>query len=75
MTAEQKLQNVEAQITAAEQGRTNVLNCPYCGKHNVQGEPLCCTSFGRAVAAVLLRKERDDQVEHAERILEKVERN
>ncbi len=75
MTSEQKVQYVEAQITAAEQGRQNVLNCPYCGGKNIEGEPLCCISFARAAAAVLIRKEGHDQIEHAERILEKVERN
>ncbi len=75
MTADERLRNVEAQITACEQGRTNVITCPYCMKQNVEGQPLCCNALGRAVAAILIRKDMQDKTEHAEKILEKVQSN
>jgi uncharacterized protein CbrC (UPF0167 family) len=75
LTAEQKIENIEKQIMACEQQRTNILTCPYCMRQNIEGEPLCCHPFARAVAAILLRKELHDKAEEAERIAEKVTRN
>jgi hypothetical protein len=75
MTSDQKIANIEAQITACQQGRTNAITCPYCNKQNVEGNPLCCNTFARAVAAILLRKDMRAKAEHAERILEKVQSN
>jgi len=75
MTPDQKVANIEAQITACEQGRTNVITCPYCDKQNVEGQPLCCNALGRAVAAILIRKDLKEKAEQAERIAESVSRN
>lgn len=75
MTPEQKIKNVEAQILACEQGRTDCITCPYCRKANYNGNPLCCEKFGRLVAAILIRKEDGDRAEVAEQIAEKVSRN
>lgn len=75
MTPDQKIANIESQITACEQGRTNVITCPYCYQQNVEGQPLCCNLMGRAVAAILLRKDLQEKAEQAERIAEKVSNN
>ncbi len=75
MTPDQKIENIEKQITACEQQRTNVITCPYCDKQNIEGNPLCCNAMARAVAAILMRKELHDKQEHAERIAEQVSRN
>ncbi len=75
MTPEQKIEYIEKQITACQQDRTNAINCPYCDEHNVEGNPLCCEKFARAVAAIVLRKDLHQKQEHAERIAEQVSRN
>jgi hypothetical protein len=75
VTSDQKIANVEAQITACEQGRTDVITCPYCCEQNREQFPLCCEMLGKCVAAILIRKDMHDKAEHAERILEKVQSN
>jgi len=75
MNSDQKIAYVEKQITACEKGRQNTINCPYCEAHNREGEALCCEKMGRAVAAILIRKDVQEKADHAERILEKVAQN
>jgi len=75
MTAEQKIAYIEKQIHAAEQGRQNAINCPYCDEQNIEGNPLCCELFARVVAAVLVRKDDQARAQNVERILEKVQSN
>ncbi len=75
MTPDQKVDYVEKQVTALEQKRTNVLNCPYCETAIFEGDILCCIPLGRAVAAVIMRKETKEKIEQAERIAEKVASN
>jgi hypothetical protein len=75
MTSEQKIAYIEKQIHACEQGRQNAINCPYCDEQNIEGNPLCCVLMGRAVAAILINKDDKERMEHAERILEKVQAN
>lgn len=75
MTSEQKIAYIEKQIHACEQGRQNSINCPYCDSQNIEGNPLCCALMGRAVAAILINKDDKERMEHAERILEKVQAN
>jgi hypothetical protein len=75
MTSEQKIEYIAKQIHAAEQGRQNAINCPYCDEQNIEGNPLCCVLMGRAVAAILINKDDKERAEHAERILEKVQAN
>lgn len=83
MTAEQKIENIECQIDDLMRARRigvrpygkGSIHCPYCDSTHVEGEPLCCNSMGRAVAAILLRKDVQEKAETAERIAEKVTRN
>ena len=75
MTSEQKIAYVEKQINACRQGRQNAINCPYCDEQNIEGNPLCCIPFAKAVAAILIRHDYQSKREHVERILEKVESN
>lgn len=75
MTPDQKIANIEAQITACEKGHTNTITCPYCGEQNREQFPLCCEKLGRAVAAILIRKDVQEKAEMAERIAEKVSAN
>ena len=73
MTPEQKIANVEAQIKAAEQGRTNILNCPYCGAQNKEDAPsLCCETLSIVVLATLDRWAVDDERRRFEQIYENV---
>ena len=83
MTAEQKIENVERQIDDLMRARRigvkpygkGSIHCPYCDSDHVEGEPLCCEKLGRAVAAILLRKDVQEKAEMAERIAESVSRN
>ncbi len=54
MTADQKVAYVEKQVTALEQGKTNVLNCPYCGEQNREGDcPDRCPDCGHGLVVQL----------------------
>ena len=75
MTGEQKIEYIAKQITACKEQRQNSINCPYCGEHNIEGNPLCCTLFAQAVAAILIRHDYQAKRENVERILEKVAEN
>jgi hypothetical protein len=77
MTAEQKIRNVERQITACERGGNEGILCPYCGTLNalVVEEPLCCADLGIAVEAILHRKEVGDHIRKCDRIMEFASRN
>lgn len=75
MTGEQKLENVAAQIAACEEGRTNLLTCPFCQVAIFQGDDLCCKPMAVAVSVILDRKEQDDRFRHLDAVAEKVSRN
>jgi hypothetical protein len=75
LTGEQKIDYIAKQIRAAREGRQNAINCPYCDSQNIEGNPLCCELFARAVAAIMVNKDDKIRAEHAERILEKVQAN
>jgi len=75
MTAEQRIAYVEKQIAAVDQGRQNTLNCPYCDAQNLPGDPFCCLTFGRAIAAIMIRRDMREKADEAEKIAEKVSRN
>ena len=75
MTAGQKIAYIEKQMIAVMNERQNTVNCPYCDTHNMSGETLCCGPFTRASAAILLRWDVKEKMEHAQRIAEKVSRN
>ena len=70
MTGEEKLESVAAQIHAIRTNRSvsRSITCPYCGAVNVQGEPLCCETFGKAAMAVIQRDSFNDIVDHVKRI-------
>lgn len=72
MSPEEKIENIEKQLGAIEDGRTNVLNCPYCGVQTKQGEVLCCMTMGKAVRAILQRQTTGELAEKAERIAEAI---
>ncbi len=75
MTSEQKIAFIEKQIIACQQDRQSAINCPYCDSQNIEGNPLCCELFARAVAAIMVNKDDKMRAEHAERIIEKVQAN
>jgi hypothetical protein len=75
MTGEDKIRYIEKQMIACQQERQNAINCPYCDSQNIEGSPLCCELFARAVAAIMVNKDDKIRAEHAERILEKVQAN
>lgn len=75
MTGEQKIEYIEKQMIAVRNERQNSLNCPYCDAQNIEGNPLCCTLFAQATAAIMLRWDLKDKVAHTEQILEKVQAN
>lgn len=75
MTAEERLAYIEKQVAAVDQDRQNTLNCPYCDSQNLPGEPFCCVQFGRAIAAIMIRRDVREKIDHVERVMEKVSRN
>lgn len=78
MTTVQKVESIAAQIQAIVQGRTNIVNCPYCGAQNRQPSelmddivpPICCPDFALAMEAAIFKLETDYHLDAAERIAE-----
>jgi hypothetical protein len=75
LTGEQKIEYVAKQIRAAREGRQNAINCPYCDSQNIEGNPLCCELFARAVAAIMVNNWDKERADTADRIMEKVSQN
>lgn len=75
MTSEQKLENVRAQMKAVEEGRTNVITCPYCDARLMKGDMLCCETFIKAAMAIVERQGVQEQIDNAARIADKVSLN
>lgn len=75
MTGEQKIKYIEKQMVAVRNERQSAINCPYCDKQNIEGNPLCCRLFARAVAAIMIRWDLKDCVAHVDKVMEKVSRN
>ena len=72
MTSEEKIANVNAQLDAIIEERTNVLHCPYCETNNQQGEELCCMTLAKAIEAILDRKHVHDLAQLAARIADRL---
>ena len=51
--AQGKLASVAQQVAAICDGDNFTIECPYCGKINIQDGNFCCTTLKRAVKAVL----------------------
>ena len=66
MSAESAIASIEAQITAVEEGRTNVITCPYCGEQNVE-PPICCRLFAAAALAIMERQALEETIRAVER--------
>lgn len=75
MTADERIEYLEKQMKALEQGRQNVLNCPYCQSQNEPGEPFCCSTLSAAVMAICDRKDFQERRDLAEQIAEKASLN
>jgi hypothetical protein len=70
-----KIANIEAQINAAMQGRTNIITCPYCGVQNHAGrDRLCCEDFGLVVRAVLRKQAQYETLDTASHIMDNAAR-
>lgn len=75
MNAEQKMENVHRQVRAIREGRTNILNCPYCGEHVSIGSNFCCQLLKDAGMAAIDRCDVEDAKDHFERVMEKASQN
>ena len=74
MTSDEKLKNIESQMKACEDGRTNVITCPYCGSQNVEPGPgdnpsLCCRLFAAAALAIIERQALEDSKRAVDRAI------
>ena len=66
MSADSNIASIEAQIAAVEEGRTNVITCPYCGAQNIE-PPLCCRLFAAAALAIMERQALQETIKAVER--------
>lgn len=69
--AQERIENIKAQIEAYESGYQHTITCPYCGGINRKDVEFCCDLFGKASIAALERL----RVEQATEIVEAVERH
>ena len=56
--AQGKLAKVAQQVAAVCDGDNFTIECPYCGKINIQDGNFCCVTLKRAVKAVLDAREK-----------------
>lgn len=76
MNAEQKIANIEAQMRAAREKRTNVITCPYCAVQNIEeNESVCCPLFAAAVTAILHRWDTQTRLDQVARVADMASRN
>jgi hypothetical protein len=76
MTGTEKLQSVERQIATCELLGIYHLTCPYCdAENNAESEALCCELLGKAVKAILHRKELGDAIRELDALYEAASRN
>ena len=74
-SAEKRMENVYAQVKACDEGRTNVITCPYCGGLNKEDVDFCCDLFGKASVAALERIRVEQSKEVVERVMERHQNN
>ena len=74
-SAEKRIQNIYAQVKACDEGRTNVITCPYCGGLNKEDVEFCCDLFGKASVAALERIRVEQSKEVVERVMERHHNN
>lgn len=57
LESRKKLKRVKDQIESVSPvGEKKVIDCPYCGLKNYDGDGLCCDTLRRAVIAILSGK-------------------
>ena len=74
-SAEKRMENIYAQVKACDEGRTNVITCPYCGGLNKEDVDFCCDLFGKASVAALERLRVEQSREVVERVMERHQNN
>lgn len=82
MTGAKKIATIHAQMKEVRSGKRKVMDCPYCGQKNEEPSilsesdpPICCDTFGQAVAAILHREYMQKTQDHAARVAEMASRN
>ena len=83
MTGKEKIEFIAKQIRDLKQAKSwgvathqdAMIKCPYCDSQNIEGNPLCCELFAKAVAAILVNNWDKERADTAERIMEKVSQN
>jgi len=74
-SAERRLENIYAQVKACDEGRTNVITCPYCGGLNKPDVDFCCDLFGKASLAALERLRVEQSTQVVKRVMERHNQN
>jgi len=74
-SAEERIENIKAQIEAIERGERTVITCPYCGGVNTETEEFCCDLCFKSAIAALERIRVEQAYEKAKRIQERHSRN
>ena len=87
MTPDEKLIDIQNQIVLCERGNSDEIICPYCNTANSRYResslafprqsrkgppPLCCETFGKAIAAILQRQALGEMVDQANRIEDRI---
>ena len=70
-SAEERIENIKAQIEAIERGERTVITCPYCGGVNVETAEFCCDLCFQSAIAALERIRVEQSIEKAKRIAER----
>jgi len=71
----QRIQNIMDQLRAFENGDQSSITCPYCSGINREGDPFCCTMFGKASIAALERIRVEDSTEVVQKVMERHSQN
>lgn len=72
LAAFERIKSIERQIREIRMGFISSIRCPYCDSFNSEGDEMCCKRFMQAVAAIVDRLHRDECIETADKIAQKV---
>lgn len=74
MTPEQRIADVERQMSLCERNEADAIECPYCGILTPRGGPICCDLFAKAAMAILRAWAKRDALRQFEEIAERIDK-
>lgn len=74
MTPEQRIADVERQMSLCERNEADAIECPYCGQIMPRGGNICCQLFAKAAVAILRAWAKRDVFHQFEELAERIDK-